>query len=139
MVISRGDDREIGDSNLTGRPKKRETKAQGIGRSVKAKKVPKDQAFEVFEFWRTTFGKNRAAVMDDMRRQYISAAIHDYGMEGAKQAIIGCSKSDFHMGNNKMNKKYNEITMIFRDADQTEKFIAIYERFNPTVEEEDPF
>jgi hypothetical protein len=51
------------------------------------------------------------AVLDDKRKLDIAAAID------------GCKSSSWHMGSNPQRKKYNGISLIFRDAEKTEGFM----------------
>ena len=83
---------------------------------------------DVFNHWKTVMNKRSTVVLDELRRQNIGAAIHDYGIEACKQAIEGCSMSDFYMGRNKQNKRYDSIELILRDSAHVEKFIDVYEQ-----------
>jgi hypothetical protein len=91
--------------------------------------VPMDQIREIFEFWKTTFAKTRP-VLDMKRKTRIGWAIRNYGMDGCRQAIEGCMACDFHMGKNARNTVYNDITLIFRDAQKVEYFLGKYEARN---------
>ena len=82
---------------------------------------------EVFKFWVATFGKRSSTVLDDARRKKLRIALKHYSVEECKQAIKGCSLSPWHTGHNPNNKKYHELTLIFRNADKIETFIDIYE------------
>ncbi len=94
---------------------------------------------EVFNFWKTTHSK-RVTAMDHTRRRNIGNAISLYGVEGCKQAIIGCTYSDFHMGRNKHNRKYNDIELILRDVEHIERFIGyLPEGFDGGGSDTDPF
>lgn len=77
---------------------------------------------EVFEFWQTTMGKQKAH-LDSKRRKIIEARLREYSIEELKQAIIGCTKSSFHMGYNAQQTAYNQISNIFGSPENTEKFI----------------
>lgn len=112
-------------------------------RTEKKEKVEKEQpgAIEaVFEYWIETMNKRRSIVrLDSKRRLSIGAAIHDYGLELCKQAIDGCKRSPFHMGQNKQGKVYNDIELILRDAEKIERFLSFVpgnEEKPPTVVEE---
>lgn len=59
------------------------------------------------------------------RRMTIGAAVVDYGVELCKQAILGCSLSNWHMGQNPGGKKYNSLELIFRNADNVERFAGM--------------
>ena len=45
-----------------------------------------------------------------------------FDVETLKNAIIGCSKSAFHMGDNEQRKKYNSLELIFKNAEKIETF-----------------
>jgi len=85
---------------------------------------------EVWEYWiqvmRPT--SKRKPILDATRRQVIAAAIHDYEVQGCKDAIDGCALSEFHMGRNKTNKRYDSVELIFRDAEHVEKFQEILDK-----------
>lgn len=104
-------------------PQKRPRSAT-ISKNRKSLLVDQKQIQEVFDFWVLTFNKKRVA-LDEKRRQAIGAAIHDYGIEACRDAIVGCSLSDFHMGRNKNNRVYNDIELILRDSEHIERFLAL--------------
>jgi hypothetical protein len=105
------------------RPVKR-PRAATVSKNKKSQLVDQTQIKEVFDFWVLTFSKKRVA-LDEKRRQAIGAAIYDYGLDACRDAIIGCSHSDFHMGRNKNNKVYNDIELILRDSEHIERFLAL--------------
>jgi hypothetical protein len=126
------DESVVEETKKKGRGPSTATKAQ----SAKAKTVSPDAIQEVFEFWKTTFTKKRA-ILDAKRSKAIGAAIHDYGVQACKDAIIGCSLSDFHMGMNAQKVVYNEIEMILREPAKIERFLAIFDDFKLTEEKGD--
>lgn len=91
------------------------------GKSELAKTVPQTQIQEIFDYWKLVMGKKRA-VLDVKRARDIGWAIAIWGMDGARDAIDGCKASAFHMGQNKNRTEYNDITLIFRDAERVERF-----------------
>ena len=91
-------------------------------KSVKALGIPNESVEAVWQHWKTVMQSDRA-VLDDKRKLDIAAAIHDYGIEGCTKAIDGCVSSAWHMGANPQRKKYNGISLIFRDAEKTEGFM----------------
>ena len=105
-----------------GRPKS----PHKISQASKAASVAEDQIQEVFNYWKASCSKPRS-ILDDKRRLCIGAAIHDYGLEQCKNAIEGCTLSDFHMGRNKSNKKYNDVELILRDARHIEQFLDMFD------------
>jgi hypothetical protein len=115
----------------------RPASTQKLSRSKKAMSVPSSEIQELWDYWVSKMreGSKRRPVLDDARRQYLGAALHDYGMHGCKDAIDGCALSEFHMGRNKMNKRYDSVELIFRDAEHIEKFHDILDK--STEEKED--
>jgi hypothetical protein len=119
---------------------------RGISSATKAKtenakQVSEEEIKEVFDFWVSTF-KKRVSVLDHKRYIAIGNAIHLFGKENCKDAITGCTHSDFHMGRNASRKVYNEIELILRDAEHVERFLSFLPDGNSTAVEErgsDPF
>lgn len=91
----------------------------------KARKVSEEAIRIVFEYWKEKVAPKSRAVLDDKRVIRIGWAIHDYGIETCKQAIDGITKSPWHMGKNPNQRKYNDVELIFRDADNVEKFAEL--------------
>jgi hypothetical protein len=79
---------------------------------------------EVFTYWARIMSK-RNPKLDAKRRKTIGFALKNYSLQQLKQAIDGCAKSSYHMGNNDQRKRYDGIDLIFRDAEHIEKFIEI--------------
>lgn len=96
----------------------------------KAASVAEELIQELFDFWiqacRPT--ARRRPLLDSKRRTRLGAAIHDYGIETCRDAITGCTMSDFHMGRNKTNKKYDDVELIFRDAKHVEQFLDLFDK-----------
>lgn len=106
-----------------------------------ARKVSEEEIKEVFDFWVSTF-KKRIAVLDSKRAIAIGNAIHLFGKDNCKDAITGCSHSDFHMGRNDARKIYNDIELILRDAQHIERFLGYLPGGNTVAEDNangDPF
>lgn len=95
--------------------------AHNKSKSELAAKVPASQIKEIFDYWKQAMGKPRS-VLDSKRSRDIGWAIAVYGMDGAREAIDGCKASPFHMGENDRNTCYNDVTLIFRDAERVERF-----------------
>jgi len=109
--------------------------------------IPSEQIGEIFGYWKEIM-KKRNPILDKKRSSRIGWAIANYGMEACRQAIDGCALSPWHMGQNPSNKAYNDISLIFRDAEKTEGFIERYEKskknarsewINSTKNTEEPF
>lgn len=83
------------------------------------------QKREIFEYWKDAMGKTRP-VMDTKREQRIGWAIANYGIDGCRKAIDGCTMSSWHMGKNPGKKRYDDISLIFQDAKHVEMFLDHY-------------
>lgn len=108
----------------------RPVSAQKASRSKKAMSVTDGEIEQLWDYWveKMRAGSKRKPILDSNRRLYLGAAIHDYGMQGCQDAIDGCALSEFHMGRNKMNKRYDSVELIFRDAEHVEKFQEIFDK-----------
>jgi len=84
---------------------------------------------EIFSYWVERMAKKRA-VMDKKREARIGWAIATYGLEACREAIDGCLSSPWHMGKNPSNKRYDDISLIFRDAEHVEMFLDHYSSKN---------
>ncbi len=78
---------------------------------------------EIFNHWQSVMSYPKAK-FDPKRQKKIEAALElGYTVAQLKQAIDGCSMTPHNMGENTQGKKYNNIGLIFRDADHIERFI----------------
>jgi len=99
--------------------------------------VPNEQIEELFTFWKTTFNKQSRTHLDEPRRKKIASALKSHGAETCRKAILGCSMSDWHTGNNPRNKQYTDLTLILRNADKIESFVELYEQETTASKEMD--
>lgn len=108
----------------------RPVSARTLSRAKKAAMIPDAAVLEVWNHWIQVMrtDSKRKPVLDATRRQILGAAIHDYEVQGCKDAIDGCALSEFHMGRNKMNKRYDSVELIFRDSEHVEKFHDILDK-----------
>ena len=79
---------------------------------------------QVFNHWCRIMQQDRA-VLDDRRHQVIVRTLETHGLQQCLDAIDGCAASPFHMGDNDKDTPFNDLSLIFRDADHVEKFIGI--------------
>lgn len=93
--------------------------------TLKGSTVAESDVDEVYRYWISVMrpGRTRVPQLDDTRSRKVKAAIADYGVEMCKQAIDGCAASDFHMGRNRANKRYDDLELIFRDQSHIEMFL----------------
>lgn len=78
---------------------------------------------EIFEHWQKVMNHPHAK-LEPKRKGRITQALKHYTVEQLKQAIDGCASSDFHMGVNDQKKRYDSISLIFRDSEKIDQFIS---------------
>lgn len=95
---------------------------------IKPPKSPKgdvslsDQISEVIAHYQSLYPRTRAG---EKERKLIGARLKDqFTVEDLKLAIDGNNQSPFHSGCNDSGKKYHGLSLIFRDADKVNGFIA---------------
>lgn len=115
---------------MTGPKRRRGPNKKTMSNNAKVATVAEDSIQEVFDYWVLVHKSEsrRKPALDSDRRFFIALAIHDYGIQDCKDAIDGCRLSDFHMGRNKQGKKYNDIKLILRGAEQIERFLDLYDK-----------
>lgn len=90
--------------------------------------VSDEQVQDIFNFWKQIMNKPKA-VLDTKRKRAIKnqfleySSLHDDVVDFLKKAIVGCSRSAWHMGNNPQRKLYNDISNIFGDSSKVERFV----------------
>lgn len=100
--------------------KLKETKGNESNTSIK----PDDPVVIVFDFWKTTMNSPRS-VLDKTRKRRIEGALKNFSIDDLKKAITGCRDSPWNMGENPQRTKYNGVDVIFRDAENIERFMSL--------------
>lgn len=91
-------------------------------------KIDSNDVQKIFDFWRTTMHHPDAKLTGD-RRRVIGARLADgYSVDQICQAITGCSKSAFHMGDNDRNRTYDGLHLICRSGEKLEEFQNMSQR-----------
>lgn len=107
-----------------------------INQSIKHNKLPAtnvaDSVSEIFDYWKQIMESPRSK-LDDKRTKAIKRALVYHSVEEIKQAIDGCSFTDWNMGRSLASngKKYNDIELICRDNDHIDSFIQMAETNKP--------
>jgi len=79
---------------------------------------------DVFDYWKTTMN-HKKSILDAKRKKLINGALKTgYSVDDLKAAILGCSLTPHNMGQNDRNERYDGVHIIFKDADNIERFIA---------------
>ena len=106
--------------------KRREEESRGEkNREEKSRNIvalKPDLAIDVFNYWRSVMDHPRAQ-LDDKRKALINKFLKLYPHEDLKLAIHGCSVTPFNMGDNDRGQVYDSLTVIFKDADQIDRFM----------------
>lgn len=80
---------------------------------------------QIFEYWQQVMDHPRAK-LDVSRRRAITARLKEgYTVDQIKAAIDGCKASDFHQGKNNAGAVYDGLTLICRNAEKVDFFIAL--------------
>jgi hypothetical protein len=80
-----------------------------------------DEAHEVFRYWQETLNHTKSA-FDKDRRAFIVKWLSVYDSDYLKKAIHGCSVTPFNMGDNDRGQVYDSLKLIFKNADQIDRF-----------------
>jgi hypothetical protein len=78
----------------------------------------------IFDHWKAVC-KHTNAVLDPKRRGLIEKALKSHGLTVAMDAVTGCSRSAWHMGANDRGARFDDLTLILRDASRIEQFAAM--------------
>lgn len=98
---------------------------EGKGTYVKPQAVL-TEVMDVFDFWKFKLNHPQSK-LDDKRKKAIGKALKiGYTVEELKNAVLGCSMSDYHMGINDKRTRYDSIDLIFRSADHIDKFVGVF-------------
>lgn len=77
----------------------------------------------VFEFWKKIMGKTDRTDFDSPRQTAVQRGLKTLTLDEALAAVQGCALTPHNMGLNDRETKYNDLTLIFRDASHWERFI----------------
>jgi uncharacterized protein YdaU (DUF1376 family) len=84
----------------------------------------KDMSSDIFNHWKTVLNHPKA-ILDAKLQRLIASRLEDgFSPEDLKSAIDGCRASAWHMGDNDRHKKFDSLSLIFRDAEHVEKFMS---------------
>lgn len=93
--------------------------------NISKKKKPNPLIQEVFDYWKTVLNHPKAR-LDANRTKSIDKAltVMEFTVDEIKEAILGCSKSPYHMGDNETKTVYDQLGLILRNAENIERFIG---------------
>lgn len=98
-------------------------------------KVALECVRRVFVHWQKRMSKPKAKLTDGRKKVILSRLKDGYKLDQMKQAIDACCASEFHMGENDRSTEYNDLTVILRNGEKLEQFMAMAERQGPTTTE----
>jgi hypothetical protein len=83
----------------------------------------KGQVEDIFDYWKSILAHPKSK-LDSKRIDLIKKSLKlGYSSEDLKSAIRGCSKTPHNMGDNDRGEKYDSLNLIFRSADQIDRFM----------------
>ena len=103
----------------------KELKELKEGEELKKKDICQqtDDCQTVFDYWCEVMGKSGNAKLTTKRKNAVIKRLAEgYTVEHIKQAIDGCKRSPFHMGQNENKTVYDDLELICRDGGNLEKF-----------------
>lgn len=91
--------------------------------SPRRRSVSPPDVLKIFEYWKNILNHPQA-VLDKSREKMIHHALQrGFSVQQLCNAIQGCAKTPHNMGDNERGQRYDGLHVIFRDADQIERFI----------------
>lgn len=78
----------------------------------------------IFDYWKQEMNHSRAKLDKKRENKIIQAIKLGYSIDELKQAIDGCKKTPFNMGQNDRNQRFDDIELILRDATHIDRFIG---------------
>lgn len=91
--------------------------------SVEPTQTQENAIQQIFLFWQKTF-EHRQAKLDKKRKSIIQKALKaGYTIAQLCEAITGCSLTPHNLGYNERGQRYDGLGVIFRDADNIDRFI----------------
>lgn len=86
-----------------------------------------NESRRVLEFWAREFNKTPRFALGD-RKKIVERLLMSFTEQDCKDAILGCKSSSFHMGENEDGYVYNSIELIFRNDQNTNRFISYLQK-----------
>ena len=95
--------------------------------------IAKDDVLKIFTHWQQTM-QHPQARLDSSRDKWIRSALRmGYSVEDCCQAITGCSVTPHNQGCNERGERYDGLHVIFRSADQIDRFMQNATLTTPTL------
>jgi len=88
-------------------------------------------AREVFDYWAATFGHPKAKWSPDRKTKIEARLREGYTVAQLRHVCDGVKGSPHHMGKNDSGKVYDSIGLLFRNADNVEKYLGFVVRAEP--------
>jgi hypothetical protein len=89
------------------------------------KSIPKSNVLRVFQTWSKELNHPNAKLDDNRTRRIEKALELGYTVEQLCLVPLGAKNSPWNMGDNPTRTKYDSIDLLFRNAENIEKFISL--------------
>ena len=83
-----------------------------------------DRVQLVYQHWVAALGKQRSKLTGSRRRKVLARIREGYTVQELCDAIDGCARSRYHMGDNDSGKRYDDLELICRSGSKVEQFAA---------------
>jgi len=84
----------------------------------------REEIQRIFDAWRTVLDHPQSK-LDEKRTKIIAQRLKEFSADELCRVFEGAKRSPFHMGQNDRARKYDDIRILFRDAEQVEKFLEL--------------
>lgn len=82
-----------------------------------------DPVQEIFDYWCSVMGKSGNAKLTAKRASAVKARLKEgYSVDHIKQAVDGCRRNQFNMGQNSNKVVYDDLELICRSGEKLEHF-----------------
>lgn len=88
-----------------------------------------DPVVTVFTFWKAVMNHPRAQLGPKRRTVIENPMRWGYQVDDLRLAILGCTRSPKHMGQNPENMVYDDLELILRDEAHIDKFMRLGQQY----------
>lgn len=127
LLLSEDPSCQVKSDNLIEVPSARVRVAHAVPELFTPELSVHEGVLKVFREWQSVMGHEKTR-LSPARAKLIAKRISEYGVESCINAVRGCSRSPWHMGENPSGKRYDSIELIFRNEEKIEGFFELEEQ-----------
>lgn len=127
LLLSEDPSCQVKSDNLIEVPSARVRVAHAVPELFTPELSVHEGVLKVFGEWQSVMGHEKTK-LTPARAKLIAKRVKEYGIESCINAVRGCSRSPWHMGENPSGKRYDSIELIFRNEEKIEGFFELEEQ-----------